>query len=180
MKLNLNTGAIAKGESAEINPLVAGAAASVLILSLVGVGAVTGVLPNALMRTQPDTPSTRDGAGYRPIAGGCAICGTVDSIRAVRVTDEATDSDPVCGGLTGAAAGDQPGRGNGNSVMTILGAAGGASAGNGIGKNAKSQYAYRVTIRMDDGSYRTVSLASVPAFSIGDKVRVVEGRLVRA
>ncbi len=31
---------------------------------------------------------------------------------------------------------------------------------------------YRVTVRMDDGSERTLSLASAPAFSIGARVRV--------
>jgi outer membrane lipoprotein SlyB len=178
--MKLNTGAIAKGESAEVSPIVAGATASVLILSLVGVGAVTGVLPNALSQRHSDTPPMHDGAGYRPIAGGCAICGTVDAIRAVQVTDEATDLGADAGGLTGPVAGHQLGGGNGNSVMTILGAAGGSLAGNEIENNAKRQYAYRVTIRMDDGSFRTVSLSSAPAFSVGDKVRVVEGRLVRA
>ncbi len=33
---------------------------------------------------------------------------------------------------------------------------------------------------MDDGSFRTVSLSSAPPFNVGDKVRVIEGRLVRA
>ena len=40
--------------------------------------------------------------------------------------------------------------------------------------------AFRVTLRMDDGSFRTISLSSPPAFAVGDKVRVVEGRLVKA
>jgi hypothetical protein len=39
--------------------------------------------------------------------------------------------------------------------------------------------AYRVTVRMDDGSFRTVSLPSPPTLALGDKVRVVEGKLVR-
>jgi hypothetical protein len=39
---------------------------------------------------------------------------------------------------------------------------------------------WRVTLRMDDGSYRAVSLSRPPSFAVGDKVRVVEGRLVRA
>jgi outer membrane lipoprotein SlyB len=64
--------------------------------------------------------------------------------------------------------------------MTISGAAGSAFAGNEIEKSAKKRRAYRVTVRMDDGSFRTVSLSSPPAFNVGDKVRVVEGRLVRA
>ena len=39
---------------------------------------------------------------------------------------------------------------------------------------------FRVTLRMDDGSFRAISLSSPPAFAVGDKVRVVEGRLVRS
>jgi hypothetical protein len=36
---------------------------------------------------------------------------------------------------------------------------------------------YRVTVRMDDGSFRTVSQSAVPAFAVGDKVRVMQGAL---
>src|SRR5438309_146026 len=59
------------------------------------------------------------------------------------------------------------------------GGAGGAIAGSEIEKNTKKRYAYRVTVRMDDGSFRTISLSSPPTLAVGDKVRVVEGKLVR-
>jgi len=51
--------------------------------------------------------------------------------------------------------------------------------GSGAGGTAPRK-AFRVTLRMDDGSFRTISLSSPPVFAVGDKVRVVEGRLVRA
>jgi len=63
--------------------------------------------------------------------------------------------------------------------VTLLGAAGAAISGNEIEKNVKKRYAYRVTVRMDDGSFRTVSLSAPPTLAVGDKVRLVEGRLVR-
>ena len=44
----------------------------------------------------------------------------------------------------------------------------------------RKRLVWRVTLRMDDGSFRAISLPSPPAFAVGDKVRVVEGRLVRA
>jgi outer membrane lipoprotein SlyB len=176
-----NTSAIAKPEHAALNPLVAGAAASVLFLSLIGAGAIVGVLPSALSERHPDLRQMRETiAEYRPIAGSCSICGTVDSIRAARVTGDQTGLGAVTGGLTGALVRNPLERGNASLVTTILGAAGGAFAGNEIDKSAKRQFAYRVTIRMDDGSFRTVSLPSAPAFTVGDKVRVVEGKLVRA
>jgi len=179
MRSTMNS--VAKPELAEVNPLVAGAAASVLVLTLVGAGAVTGVLPNALLKDQSNLRQIREAAAaaeYRPIAGGCAICGTVDSIRTVRVT--ATGLDPAAGELTGGVLGHPSGTGNGDPAMTILGAAGGAFGGNAVERNGKRENAYRVTIRMDDGSFRTVSVPSAPTFSVGDKVRVVESRLVRA
>jgi outer membrane lipoprotein SlyB len=104
-------------------------------------------------------------------ASSCALCGTVESIRTVEVRDEAGGAGAPGG------AGDQT-VGTGGTAVTLLGA-GGAIAGSEIEKNIKMRYAYRVTVRMDDGSFRTISLSSPPAFAVGDKVRVVEGKLVR-
>lgn len=148
-----------------IDPLFAGRAVSVLIASLIGVGAVTGWLHSGLSARQGDArPADPE---YKPIPpSSCALCGTVESIRTVEVRDEAG----------GAGAGEQTAGGSGTAV-TLLGA-GGAIAGSEIEKNVKKRYAYRVTVRMDDGSFRTISLSSPPTFAIGDKVRVVEGKLV--
>jgi hypothetical protein len=37
---------------------------------------------------------------------------------------------------------------------------------------------YRVTIRMDDGSRRTISLPLAPGLGVGEKVRIIEGPVV--
>jgi hypothetical protein len=37
--------------------------------------------------------------------------------------------------------------------------------------------AYRVTVRMEDGSYRTLSQPTRPAFKSGDRVRIADGAL---
>ena len=150
-----------------IDPLFAGRAVSVLIASLIGVGAVTSWLHSGLSPTQGDARSAD--TGRKPVpASSCALCGTVESIRTVEVRDEA-------GGPGGA--GDQA-VGGGGTAATLLGA-GDAIAGSDIEKNMKKRYAYRVTVRMDDGSFRTISVSSPPTFAVGDKVRVVEGKLVR-
>jgi len=65
--------------------------------------------------------------------------------------------------------------------MTILGAAGGALAGNAIEKNVKKHYSYRVTVRMDDGPFRAVSQStqsSTPAVAVGERVRVVDDTVI--
>ena len=169
------------------HPLVLGAAASVMVVSLVGAAAIGGLLPNA-RPDKTDTPAQRSAPAADSARHGvprlaardsaCASCGTVESIRAVELKGDATGLGAVAGGVTGAVVGNQMGRGNGNTAMTILGAAGGAFAGNEIEKNVKKHYSYRVTVRMDDGSFRTVSQSGAPAVAVGERVRVVGGAMV--
>jgi len=162
-----------------IDPLFAGRTVSVfsvLIASVIGVGAVTGWLHSELSPKQGDARPADPGRNPVP-ANSCALCGTVESIRTVEVRDEAAGAGAAAGGPGGAVAGEQTGGGGGTAV-TLLGAEG-AIAGNEIEKNVKKRYAYRVTVRMDDGSFRTISLSSPPTLAVGDKVRVVEGKLVR-
>ena len=176
------------------HPLMLGAAASVIVVSLVGAAAILGLLPNA-RSDKADTPVQRsapaaDSARHevpglaardtRARDGACASCGTVESIRALELKGDATGLGAVAGGVTGAVVGNQIGRGNGNAAMTILAAAGGALAGNQIEKNVKKHYSYRVTVRMDDGSFRTVSQSSPPAVVVGERVRVVDGAVIVA
>lgn len=146
-----------------------------MIASLIGVGAVKGWLPGVLSPKQGDARPADPGRKSVP-PSSCAVCGTVESIRTVEVRDEAGGAGAAAGGPAGA--GEQTVGGSRGTVVTLLGA-GGAIAGNEIEKNVKKRYAYRVTVRMDDGSFRTVSLSSPPTLGVGDKVRVVEGRLVR-
>lgn len=174
------------------HPLVLGAAASVMVVSLLGAAAIGGLLPNA-HSDKTDTPdSTPAGAPVAarsshmdarapklsPYANSCANCGTVDSIRSVQLKGDATGLGAVAGGVTGAVVGHQIGSGKGNTAMTLLGAAGGALAGNEIEKNVKKSYSYRITVHMEDGSFRTVSQPHAPALAVGERVRVVDGALV--
>jgi outer membrane lipoprotein SlyB len=139
-----------------------------MILGVIGVAAISGVLPSATSHKQNGMPATDFATSAQTIY--CALCGSVESIRTVEVRDEAGGALAV--GPTGAAVGK-------DGSTTILGTAGGAASGSEIETSVKKRYAYRVTVRMDDGSYRTVSLSSQPALAVGDKVRVVEGKLVR-
>jgi outer membrane lipoprotein SlyB len=157
-----------------IDPLFAGRAASVLIVSLIGVGAVTSWLQSGHSPKQGEARSADPARNPVP-PSSCALCGTVDSIRIVEVRDEGGGAGAAAGGSGG---GEQTGGGGGTAV-TLLGAEG-AIAGSEVEKNVKKRYAYRVTVRMDDGSFRTISLSSPPTLAVGDKVRVVEGKLVRA
>jgi outer membrane lipoprotein SlyB len=107
----------------------------------------------------------------------CANCGVIESIRVANVQGQGSGLGAVAGGVAGGLLGNQIGRGNGRTVATIAGAAGGAYAGNAIEKNMKKHTVYRVTLRMEDGRLRTLSQRQAPAFAVGDRVRVANGRI---
>lgn len=169
------------------HPVILAAAASVITFSLLGVGAITGLIPSAYSNNASDTQKPqfsdeRAQAGKdstrRLAAPSCPNCGVVDSIRAVQIEGSASGLGAVAGGVTGAVVGNQIGNGHGRDAMTVLGGVGGAFAGHSIEKNINRHTVYRVTVRMDDGSFRTVSQSHAPAVPLGSKVRVANGSLV--
>jgi hypothetical protein len=47
------------------------------------------------------------------------------------------------------------------------------------GADGAKRTVYRVTVRMDDGSFRTLSQASPPSVAVGEAVRITDGAVVR-
>ncbi len=124
-------------------------------------------------------------AGQSSQASYCADCATVDAVTAVQrqgqvngvaVGDQTIGLGTVAGGLLGGLLGHQVGGGNGKTLATVAGVAGGAFAGNTIEKNMKKVTVYEVRLRMDNGSRRTMEVSS--AVPVGSKV-VIEGKNLR-
>ncbi len=118
-------------------------------------------------------------------ASFCADCATVESVTAVQrqgqvngvaVGNQTIGLGTVAGGLLGGLLGSRVGGGNGKTLATVAGLAGGAFAGNAIEKNMKRVTVYDVRLRMDDGSKRNMEVSgTVP---VGSKV-IVEGKNLR-
>lgn len=118
-------------------------------------------------------------------ANVCADCGTVEAVTAVQrqgqvngvpVGNTTIGLGTVAGGVLGGLLGHQVGSGNGKTAATVLGAAGGAFAGNAIEKNMNKVTVYDVRVRMNDGSTRNLDISS--AVPVGAKV-IVEGKNLR-
>lgn len=109
----------------------------------------------------------------------CQECGTVDSVRIIEQAGEASGVGMIAGGLLGGLLGHQVGHGSGNTAATIIGAAGGVYAGHQVEKGMKKGARYDIGVRMSDGTLRTVTYDTDPGFKTGDKVRIVDGKLVR-
>jgi hypothetical protein len=136
-------------ENKRITPLVVGAAAAVMIVTLLAIGALTGITPLAPFHRTQDA---RDVAA-KPLetqqparperersTASCVTCGIVESIRSMQV-----DAQP--------------------------------DGTNRADARAARRTVYRVTVHMDDGSYRTISQPVEPGYSVGEKVRVIDSSI---
>lgn len=171
------------------SPLINIAAVVVIIASLAAVAAVTGVIPSAHSQRQETVPIQEKSREASQTGGqvqrnssqqgavACVQCGVIESIRAIEVKGQGSGIGAVAGGVTGAVVGSQFGHGGGRTALGVLGAAGGAYAGHEIEKNIRKSTSWRVSVRMDDGSMRTLNQSTQPAFAVGEKVKVVNGAL---
>ena len=109
----------------------------------------------------------------------CDNCGTVTNVRTVVKEGEASGGGAVLGGVVGGVLGHQVGSGRGNTAATIVGAGAGAYAGHQIEKKKNEKTAYVVEVKMENGATRTFNYAEQTAFRTGDKVRIIDKKLVR-
>src|SRR5258708_38400861 len=117
---------------------------------------------------------------FAPAAGAaCKDCGTVTSVNTVEKKGEGSGLGMVLGGVAGGVLGDQVGSGRGKDVATVAGAAGGAYVGNEVEKSKKSTTTYVVHVKMEDGTNRTFNYSGETSYRAGDKVKVVDKKLVR-
>jgi len=107
-------------------PVVISAGVAVMVFSLIGGAAVTGILPISGAKNGASPVLEKTAAAAAARRSGCQTCGVISALEAVK-------------GETGDLAG------------------------------------YRVTLRMDDGRERSLSLGSRPAYGVGSRVRVIDG-----
>lgn len=189
------------------HPMVLTAAVAVTVFSILGSAAITGLIPSAHSgRAESMLPMTANESksGVEPhrnetshayvsardkpslagkdarLAAGCSTCGVIESIRSIEHEGDGSGLGAVAGGVVGGVAGNQMGKGTGNTLMTLLGIGGGAFAGHTIEKNMKTSTAFVVKVRMEDGTYRSVTQHSRPEYAVGDHVKLAHGTLISA
>lgn len=119
-----------------------------------------------------NTGSAYPQSGYGAYTG----YGVVQSIELVQQGTSGIGAGAVVGGIVGGILGHQVGSGQGNTAATVLGAAGGAYAGHELEKRNQPQAnAYKFNIRMQDGSYQSVTQTTIDDIRVGDRVRIDNG-----
>ncbi|PWB60535.1 MAG: hypothetical protein C3F16_10210 [Betaproteobacteria bacterium] len=112
-------------------------------------------------------------------SASCPTCGTVTDVKTVKKEGEASGVGAVAGGVLGGVLGHQVGSGRGNTAATIVGAGAGAYAGHQVEKSQKSTTTYQVIVKMEDGKSRTFNFSKETSYRVGDKIKVVDGKLTR-
>jgi outer membrane lipoprotein SlyB len=108
----------------------------------------------------------------------CDQCGTIEAITPRVEQGQTGAGGALAGAIIGGVIGHQFGSGKGNDAATVAGAAGGAIAGHEIEKNRNRYAVYDLTIRMEKGDVRHVTVASRENLHTGDKVEIVDGRVL--
>jgi uncharacterized protein YcfJ len=122
--------------SPRLHPLVTVAAASVIVLSLLGAAAITGVIPSSRANEAVEL------AGKAPthVKNTSAVATSNPPATATGVAQQpvaAKQNSPVgigIGAVVGGVLGSQVGSGDGKTLATIAGAVGGGYVGNEIAK----------------------------------------------
>ncbi len=146
----------------KVNPLIIIGVVSLIIFSLVGIAAITGLV-TAVDSESSGSAARPEGTGIKPNitpifveklaptrkveqAKPCANCAVIDSIIVNEVEKANGGVDLVPGGVAGG--------------------------------QTEAMSAYLVKVRMDDGTYRVVSQQDQPGFHVGEKVKFVDDKIV--
>lgn len=106
--------------------------------------------------------------------------GRVTGIRTVQGEPQASGAGALLGAVIGGVLGNQVGGGTGRTAATVAGAVGGAVAGHAIEKNRSTDStAYEVTVRLDNGGSRVITVADTGGLYVGERVRVEGSNIVR-
>jgi outer membrane lipoprotein SlyB len=142
-------------------------------LMLIATTVLAGCASNSPQQTSTSyaSPSQSNASSY----------GAIESIQVMRPDNTGSGAGAVVGGLVGGLLGNQVGAGNGKTAATVVGAVGGAVVGNNVeqNRNAQAPDRYQIRVGLNNGDSATVVQDRVDDLRIGDRVRVVDGRVYR-
>jgi len=121
---------------------------------------------------RPRAAQNRERTSAARPAPVCSDCGAVTAITPVKAEGKPSLLGTLAGAAAGGFAGSQFGKGQGKTAMTAAGVVGGALAERAAEGNIRSNTTYQVSIAMDNGSSRQITLQQTGGLAVGAKVRV--------
>ena len=176
-----------------LHPLIAGASVAVILAAGVAVAAITGYLPGSKAEMAPEAKpavSQAPAPASRPVqkhvaakpvhvAAACMDCGVIVDVKQTEVLGKGTGIGAVAGGVGGAVIGHEIG--HNSRAGTAVGAVVGAVAGHQIERKAREHPKYEISVRMNDGTVKSITDESgnPVTWKSGDKVRVGADGVIR-
>ena len=140
---------------------------------------------NTNRATYPANPNVANAGNAGNAGNTYAMYGVVHSIELVQQENTGVGGSgiglgTIAGAVIGGVLGNQVGGGTGKTVATVAGAAGGAYVGHELeNKQPQTADAYKVTARMDNGTYQSSLQSTSSGFRIGDRVHIENGMMQR-
>ena len=133
--------------------------------------------PRSVARHVAEAPRAYEAPKPAPLPG---VGGVIESVQEIEQKGENPIAGPIIGGIAGAVLGHQFGEGRGKTVGTAVGAGAGILGGKVIEEKVRATKRWETTVRLNDGSTKTISSESQPAWHAGERVRVVEGQILKS
>lgn len=147
--------------------------------------AVAGLLTLGGCETM-NNPTNNSNSGTNNQANVYSGYGVVQSIELVQqgssgIGGSGIGIGTIAGAVVGGIVGNQVGGGTGQTAATVAGAAGGAYVGHEMEKRQQQQTAdvYKFSIRMNNGSYQSLTQSTSANFRVGDRVQIANGVMQR-
>lgn len=110
----------------------------------------------------------------------CANCGVVSAVNIIEVKGKGTGVGVVTGGVVGGLLGNQIAKNSSNQrAATAAGVVGGALVGNQIERSVKKMTTYDIVVQMNNGITQTINQATDPVLTVGQKVKIENGVVVK-
>lgn len=150
----------------------------VSVLGMLAALAFAGCASTVATPSPPNQEVTRSGNVY----SGYGVVQSIELVQREKggIGGSGIGLGTIAGAVIGGVVGNQIGSGTGNTVATVVGAAGGGYIGHEIeNRQQQTEDTYKITVRMDDGSYQSLQQSNQSGFRVGDRVRFNNGVLER-
>jgi outer membrane lipoprotein SlyB len=150
---------------------------AVLAALVLGLAACTSPTPRPADSYPGSSPSA--GTAPRPADPQSVRYGYVEAVEDVNAGSSGPGLGAIGGAIAGGVLGNQIGHGSGRAAATVGGAVLGGVAGHKVEEaiRGRAGAAYRFRVRLDDGTYQTITQEQHDNLRVGDRVRIENGRV---
>lgn len=148
------------------------------IQNIKAVAGLIAVMALGACATNPSAPAASNSPQSTNVYTQYGVVQSIELVQQNVASNSGIGAGAIAGAVVGGILGHQVGSGSGNTAATVLGAAGGAYVGNQMEKNRQGTQqvnAYRFNVRLNNGTYQSITQTSSDDLRVGDRVQIDNG-----